>query len=769
METDRVFVSGFLALYGEQPQEDCLRLSRDVVAANLPGVDPSSIAININHDDNAVVGRLHGLFDLPNGLFCFGEISSPSFLDIVRRSAEKSQLVSRGPGNGLKPDAVVEYLSTGYPGLSLSSRSTDERRCDAPSGPARAHIDGETTDEGTFFRHVAICGVGRRRGTLAIYGRDPGWMLDRFPGISNEDKLRMVTRVVSAVFAPGARTGADARDPFRSDPYGLLANSVDTSYIRERFPKLDYDKRVLRIPPDTYVKASESPTASRAEGDCIIKRSEPFLVWERRAEESGPSCGAAETDMSAQPQVVPTVVPAASAPAVPAAAVVSASPAPLALSSDCVYLPKDTFLSLVNASRREATFPDVGRPKDADGAAALTSLPSFVAQTAPVQRFVLPESVTSTTRLQPAPYGYAGMEGGLGRPSQIASFQTPYDTSQYGGPAGSGYFGPLPGPSPQVLAPISQASPASQVHPAVVPHHVPSAAPPYQFPSAVPAAAPGTLHPGGTYPQFYPQPTYYGHRGYYGASPPPPPPLAGERYGPYDPRWPADATDPYSRYPRDPVASREREHVGRKRRAEADDGDDQQVAREDLSLPGDADYPRSKRPAVEARDVRQSGRAREDPEYAELRNVIHDLRRDIAVIRSLSGSRSDANGSPAPVQSSSSPSSAPPTVGDEEDASVPSAATTGVPAVIPTAHGLPVTTAPSAPAQPTDVARKAGKAGLPVSGGQHHAHQPVRAKPPLVVNASCVPEAQPGTSRDAQMSILDINRQRFVDALRKME
>ncbi|AEV80434.1 capsid maturation protease [Cercopithecine betaherpesvirus 5] len=322
---DPVYVGGFLVRYDEPPGEAELFLPSGVVDRWLRDCR-GPLPLNVNHDESATVGYVAGLQNVRAGLFCLGRVTSPKFLDIVQKASEKSELVSRGPPSesSLRPDGVLEFLSGSYSGLSLSSR----RDINAADGAAG---DAETA----CFKHVALCSVGRRRGTLAVYGRQPDWVMERFPDLTEADREALRNQLSGSgevAAKEKAESSAAAVDPFQSDSYGLLGNSVDALYIQERLPKLRYDKRLVGVTArESYVKASVSPAEQET---CDIK------VEKERPKEPEQSHVPAES-MSHPMSAVAT----------PAASTVAPSQAPLALAHDGVYLPKDAFFSLIGASR----------------------------------------------------------------------------------------------------------------------------------------------------------------------------------------------------------------------------------------------------------------------------------------------------------------------------------------------------------------------------------------------------------------------------------
>lgn len=302
-----IYVGGFLTLYAETPPEENLRLPKETVVQALRESD-NLIPLNINHDDASTVGTVH-LFDTDAGLFCLGCVHSSGFLSIIEKAAEKSKLVARGPAKGLDADPVIEYLSAGFPALSLSSCVT----------AAGTYESGQRD----FFKHVSLCGLGKRRGTLAVYGRDCEWITERFPALSSQERERIVNASVNV------KTVTD-NDPFESDSYGLLASTVDDGYIAERLCRLRYDKHVLGLQTtETYVKASELPVdGEESEARSIIHDDQENK----------------ECEVMAQP---PHGIASVTAPGVSTAH-------NSLLPSDCVYLSKDALFSILATSARNS-------------------------------------------------------------------------------------------------------------------------------------------------------------------------------------------------------------------------------------------------------------------------------------------------------------------------------------------------------------------------------------------------------------------------------
>ncbi|AWV68166.1 M80 protein [Murid betaherpesvirus 1] len=335
-----IYVGGFLTLYDEDPQDERLRLPRDVVARELRrAAGGPAVPLNINHDESSTVGTVR-LFDAKAGLFCLGRLSSPAFLGIVEKAAGKSKLVARGPAKGLEADPVVEYLSAGFPALSLSSFSpdavADANDSEGPDGDAEGQPQRQAADSGCFFRHVSLCGLGRRRGTLAVYGRDRDWIVGRFAALTPDERAEIVRD-------DAALGGWDdaAADPFGSDSYGLLASTVDDGYIAERLCRLRYDKRLLGLQSkETYVKASELP----AEAD---DGPEPQSIRRDASRDSEERAAGREEMAQSSHGLTPAAV------SVPG----TANPAASAFPPDCVYLSRDALMSILAAAAKQNAVP----------------------------------------------------------------------------------------------------------------------------------------------------------------------------------------------------------------------------------------------------------------------------------------------------------------------------------------------------------------------------------------------------------------------------
>nr|WRQ97487.1 capsid maturation protease [Gallid alphaherpesvirus 1] len=164
-----IFVAGYLVVYDHQESAGReYELTREQSKSALP-VLPGTIPINIDHESSCVVGTVLTILDLPRGLFCLGVVSTalaPIFLSYVQddalfANAEEGMVLT-------ETEKFLYLLSNILPSLSLSSRRLEKNE-----------VPGKD-----FFAHVALCELGRREGTVAIYGATASEAIGAFDDLS---------------------------------------------------------------------------------------------------------------------------------------------------------------------------------------------------------------------------------------------------------------------------------------------------------------------------------------------------------------------------------------------------------------------------------------------------------------------------------------------------------------------------------------------------------------------------------------------------------
>ncbi|AAD21343.1 capsid protein [Macaca mulatta rhadinovirus 17577] len=232
-----VYVGGYVDVVSLPKIEKELYLEPSIVATLLPYTDP--LPINIEHVPEAHVGHTIGLFQVTHGIFCLGKLTSHDFLALASRLAGDSR-AAQIQLNPMPRDPLLEMLHTWLPELSLSSLHPEELQ-DPNHPPA--------------FQHVSLCALGRRRGSIAVYGPDPTWVVSKFDSLTREEAGKITVNCLD--LCERQVTPPEFAAPLET----LMAKAIDAGFIRDRTDLLKTDKGVARVARSTYLKASQFPCA----------------------------------------------------------------------------------------------------------------------------------------------------------------------------------------------------------------------------------------------------------------------------------------------------------------------------------------------------------------------------------------------------------------------------------------------------------------------------------------------------------------------------
>lgn len=239
-----VYVAGFVDVVNYPKSDKSLLLKPEQVARCLPINNP--IPLNIEHLCEAEVGWTLGLIQVDFGLFCFGVITSVNFLNLLEKLFINSS-VAQTRDKKVPPEPKLEMLHTWLPELSLSSMHPD--------------FISENADTSQTFQHVALCAMGRRRGTIAVYGPELAWILSKFTSLNKYEKDNIIklhnSIDMSKLDMPN----------FSIQPEALMAKAIDAGFIKHRLDILKTDKGVADIKNALYLKASIQEPVTQFSGD----------------------------------------------------------------------------------------------------------------------------------------------------------------------------------------------------------------------------------------------------------------------------------------------------------------------------------------------------------------------------------------------------------------------------------------------------------------------------------------------------------------------
>lgn len=247
---EAIFAAGFVDVVSAPKTDRSLLLDETRVARFLPL--RAAIPLNVEHVDEAAVGWVLALKQVKRGLFCVAVITARSFLSLARRLYRES-VAARTARPPLPAAPELEMLHTWLPALSLSSLHPD-------------HMDAATPD--TVFKHVALCALGRRRGTVCLYGTDLTWTLSKFYSLGVDERASLVHEAERMLHT-------DLSPPqFCVSSETLMAKAIDAGFISGRPDILRADRDIAALPKTlTYLKASRIPNTRQSRADALPRSS----------------------------------------------------------------------------------------------------------------------------------------------------------------------------------------------------------------------------------------------------------------------------------------------------------------------------------------------------------------------------------------------------------------------------------------------------------------------------------------------------------------
>lgn len=232
-----MFVAGFVDLVSYPKTEQAFQLNRDEIKQFLPL--PRPIPLNVEHLDDAGVGWVLSLQQVRDGLFATAIISSKEFLGLVR-DLYPSSTVAQHRDHPLPENPEIEMLHTWLPSFSLSSVHPSQF---------------QNVSEEAVFHHVSLCALGRRRGTVCVYGDNLKWVISKFETLNEQEKTN--------IFKSSIRINLETLPypKFAVHLQALMSKAIDAGFIKDRLELLKTDRNVASVSKKlTYLKASSQDT-----------------------------------------------------------------------------------------------------------------------------------------------------------------------------------------------------------------------------------------------------------------------------------------------------------------------------------------------------------------------------------------------------------------------------------------------------------------------------------------------------------------------------